>query len=319
MSLTIKFMSTLGMTELSSQETADRLVEKIGIGKVISELKKSEINAAYTEALVNKAVYALINSSYYDETITAFRMGGVVDHAFCHYVNYGEYPPDNVLETASDIDIRLIELLRHSSKKISNLKIPSWHHEFDLIYSCMQSVFDTRELLKNMSPSQIGMALPQLKEMGFTDIRLPEGVRPYPNIYFREISGEDRRPIYNVLKWLHGPIMAQQKMDDSCWIIGEEIPVYITTEDLMELTKIDPVAFIEQKMSVNDKVYEDLFRWTVEAYRNEGKLSEIDSHFKRKEIRKLFTRKLISFDDMVHMPNTQKWYKRKRIESDLGL
>lgn len=320
MALSAKFISTMERASEDAEETSCLIVEELGVGAVALELKKEECGTTQTYHILDKAVCALINSEFYDEFIHALKITGTVDHALSHYVNYYDNH-QNKMAQSPDIETRLTHLFGISSKDLNKLCIPKWNRAHGEVYRSMVNAFgSTKLILKQMSPSQIGMTLPYLKEHGFNDeIELPNQTSFFPGIYMRVIEPQKRKPIFDVLKWLHGPVAAQRKMDlYSHEELGDK-EIYLSSQDLEELIGSDPVVLIEEALRKHDKLYEEVVRWTIGAYRNEKRLDEIDSQFKPKEIRKLLTRKLISVSDFDQMPNTAKRFKRQRIENDLGI
>lgn len=320
MNYSSKVVARLALDSATRDELAEMVMREFGADKLIKELKASGCGNRYTDGLLNKIVCAMINSRYFDEMVILMRLTGTIDHAICHYINHFDNTSKHLLQV-DDIEDRLLILLENSTLSTKRIVTPLWHNNFDMIYRCMAKAFGSPiPILREMSPSQIALALPHLKEFGFHDkIDLPRESSIYPGIYFREVKPEDRRPIFKVLAWLHGPVMAQIKMDDAVIPQDSEKYVYLSVDDMASSLKQEPILYIKGKLNRKNSLYDDVIRWTIRAYVNENRIQEVVDNLESRELKNLLKREIICTDDLSKATGLPPSLKRKRMEHDLGM
>lgn len=208
-------------------------------------------------------------------------------------------------------------IVLHYKESLELLHFPIWSRCASTIFENMaEAIGSVDPILRIMNPIEIAACAEALDNFGYSIAPKNRKENRYPFYYFREGSRDDLKSIFEVVKKFHGGFSAQVKISNV--MTEERDQIFLGIDDLPPAIPNDKIAFIEKAVVSKHRIYSKPLSYVISAYRNDGRIGELDI-LDKKITRYLIKNNLLSMDDLSHMPKTRNNHKVAEIKHDMGL
>ncbi len=208
-------------------------------------------------------------------------------------------------------------IVLHYKDSLESLHFPIWSQYASTVFENMaEAIGSVDPILRIMSPIEIAACAEALDKFGYSIAPGNRKENRYPYYYFREGSRDDLKSIFEVVKKFHGGVSAQVKISNV--MTEESDQIFLGIDDLSAAIPNDKIEFIEKAVASKHRIYSKPLSYVISAYRNDGRIGELDV-LDKKITSYLIKNKLLSLDDLAHMPKTRNNHKVAAIKHDMGL